>query len=269
MPTFTTRHGQLFYEDLNAQAPGPPVLLLHNFMSTGRVAWGKIALELASDYRVILPDLPGHGKSRGHPPAFDHRAMAADIASLLAHLHITRVHLAGASAGGAVALWLVQDDQLYPSPLEPVTLTLVSTTYSTNPSTTGTGMNLNVDTFDLGPNWLEATARYHDAHHGEGYFFDTLLPAFRALTPDRIIDLPGTTLTAWTLPVCIIHGEDDAIFPLELAEQMHAAFPHSELHPIPAHGHALIFRGSRHVLQIMQAFLAQHTAPTDQAQNRP
>lgn len=262
MPTFATPHGELFYEDLNAQAPGPPIVLLHNFMSTGRVAWGKIALELATDYRVILPDLPGHGRSNGHPPGFDHRAMAADVAALMAHLDINQAHIAGASAGGAVALWLVQDDHLYESPFEPVTLTLISTTYSTNPSTTGTPMNLDVESFDMGPRWLEATARYHDVHHGDGYFFATLLPALDALTPDQMIDLSGTTLVAWTLPVCIIHGANDTIFPVELAEQMHAAFPHSELHVIPDQGHALIFRGARQVMQIMQNFLAQHAEPT-------
>ncbi len=261
MPTFATRHGELFYEDLNAEAPGTPVVLLHNFMSTGRVAWGKVALELATSYRVILPDLPGHGRSRGFPPGFDHRAMAADVAALLAGLDIPRAHIGGASAGATLAQWMVQDGPQYERPLTPVTLTLVSSTYSINPATTGTAIDLRVESFNLGPNWLEVTARLQDAQQGEGYFFETMLPAFRALTPDQVIDLPRTALAAWTLPVCIIHGEDDEIFSAEIAEQMHATLPNSELHLIPQQGHALILRDSRRVLGIMQDFLARHDAP--------
>jgi pimeloyl-ACP methyl ester carboxylesterase len=58
--------------------------------------------------------------------------------------------------------------------------------------------------------------------------------------------------------VCIIHGDEDEIFPVEIARQMHAALPNSELHIIPRQFHSLIFRKSRQVGQIFGEFLQKH-----------
>ncbi len=41
---------------------GPDVVLAHGFTMTGR-AWGPFADDLASDHRLTLVDLPGHGGS--------------------------------------------------------------------------------------------------------------------------------------------------------------------------------------------------------------
>jgi pimeloyl-ACP methyl ester carboxylesterase len=231
------------------------VLLLHNFMSTGRTAWGKIADELAADYRVILPDLPGHGRSMGFPPAFDHRKMAMQIADLVQSLGLFTLHVAGCSAGGTLAEWMVADELL-----DVRTLTLVSSSYSTNPTTTGLPIDTRPEAYRAGGNWLEVTAKLHDTSQGDGYFERVLLPGYRALTPAMSIDLPLDSLSTWELPVCIIHGEEDEIFPVVLAEQMHATLPNSELHVIPRQSHSLIFRKSRQVAKIMQDFLAMHSS---------
>lgn len=52
------------------QGVGPDLVLLHGWgMHSGIM--GQLALNLASDYRVHLIDLPGHGRSRLHNKAFD------------------------------------------------------------------------------------------------------------------------------------------------------------------------------------------------------
>ena len=253
MPEFTITTGSIFYEELGPQAPQGTVLLLHNFMSNGRTAWGNVATELAQEYRVILPDLPGHGRSVGFPPGFEHRSMAQQIAALMESLGLFTAHVGGCSAGGSVAQWLVAEELL-----DVTTLTLVSTSYSVNPATTGLALDIRPETYKAGGNWLEVTAKLHDAHQGEGYFEQSLLPGYRALGPKTSIDLSLDRLATWVLPVCIIHGEEDEIFPVSLAEQMHATLPNSELHIIPHQSHSLIFRKSRQVGQIMQHFLAKH-----------
>ena len=40
----------------------PPMLLVHGLMTTG-YSWRYVVEDLASDYRVVVPDLPGHGRS--------------------------------------------------------------------------------------------------------------------------------------------------------------------------------------------------------------
>lgn len=52
----------LCYEDLGRR-DGPPVVLLHGFTVTGRVNWEPYLGAFGRDYRVVLPDLRGHGRS--------------------------------------------------------------------------------------------------------------------------------------------------------------------------------------------------------------
>lgn len=256
MSEFHTGDGVIFYEILEPDAPAArgTVVLIHNFMSTARAAWGSIAADLQGQgYRVVLPDLPGHGRSTGYPPDFSHRVMAQQVADLIDAEGIKQPHLAGCSAGGMIALWMVQDQRL-----DPATLTLVSTTYSVNPATTGVVASLDPESFRAGRSWLEATAPLHDVHQGEGYFNNTLLPGFRKLTPETAIDLEPSALSAMTMPACIIHGDEDEILPVELAHQLADGLPNSELHLVPGQSHALIFRQPWKVSGIMQDFLARH-----------
>jgi 3-oxoadipate enol-lactonase len=130
---FVTSTGFLAYEVLEAgvqPATAPSLVLLHNFMSTGRAAWGALLETLNQRYRILLPDLPGHGRSCGSPSAFNHRQMAAQLADLLVCTGFAGAHLAGCSIGGMLAQLLVVAEQL-----RPATLLLVSTTYSLNPAT--------------------------------------------------------------------------------------------------------------------------------------
>lgn len=257
MAEFQTATGIIHYEVLPATAPlqpNPPTLtLLHNFMSTGHAAWGPLLPALCQHYRVLLPDLPGHGRSRGHPGNFDYIEIAKQLATLMQSEGADNGHLAGCSMGGMVAQLLVNERFV-----QPRTLSLVSTTYSINPATTGNTAIVTPENFKAGERWMDATARLHDPHHYQGYYDEVLLPGFRALTPESAIDLPLTALQKWTLPVCLIQGEKDEFFPPFITEQMAAALPNAELHIVPEQTHALIFRQSWKVSELMLAFLGKH-----------
>ena len=47
---------------------GPPLLLLHGYPQT-HVMWRKVALRLAQDFTVVVPDLRGYGDSSKRRPA--------------------------------------------------------------------------------------------------------------------------------------------------------------------------------------------------------
>lgn len=263
MPEFETATGRIFYEVLGPEqdTDTPPewVTLLHNFMSAGQSAWGAVAETLARRYRVLLPDLPGHGRSLGHPLGFRHIEMARQLAGLMIALGAEHGHLAGCSSGGIMAQLMVHH-----SLVRPASLTLVSSTYSVNPATTGVATSLDPQDFRASRNWLEATARLHDPYRYEGYFEDTLLTGFRRLRPADAIDLPLSALREWTLPVCLIHGEDDEIFPVQLAAAMADALPDAELHIAPEQTHALIFRQAWFVRDHLVDFLGRHPQATAQ-----
>jgi pimeloyl-ACP methyl ester carboxylesterase len=90
---------------------GRPVVLLHGLMgSASLLAGGGLAQALASHgYRVILPDLRGHGDSaRPHDPArYPPDVLADDGLALIGHLGLSGYCLAGYSLGGKVVLRLL------------------------------------------------------------------------------------------------------------------------------------------------------------------
>jgi pimeloyl-ACP methyl ester carboxylesterase len=85
---------------------GTPVLCLHTAGQSG-VQWRHVAPGLAAaGYRVIVPDLPGHGRSEPAPkgPVTDLGDYAAWCAELLDVLGVRRPFVAGCSIGGKITL---------------------------------------------------------------------------------------------------------------------------------------------------------------------
>ncbi len=80
---------------------GPPVILLHPF-PVNHEFWLAVAESLATRYRVVLPDLRGHGESGiGEGPATMEKH-AADIARVMDDADVGRAPLVGVSIGGYV-----------------------------------------------------------------------------------------------------------------------------------------------------------------------
>jgi pimeloyl-ACP methyl ester carboxylesterase len=256
MPRFPTPQGYIHYE-IHGPAQAPSLTLLHNFMSSGRTAWGPMLERLSEHYRILLPDSPGHGRSQGYPAGFHHRAMAEQLADLMHDEGAQSGHLAGASSGGMIAQLMVHHGLVTPA-----SLTLVSTTYSNDSKRTGSHREVTPENFRAGSRWLEATARIHDPHHGEGYFGREILAGYRSLGPAETIDLSLGDLAGWRFPVCIIHGREDEFFPPVIAQQMADALPNARLHLLQGEPHALIFRRARAVSNLLLDFLEEVSSPS-------
>jgi 3-oxoadipate enol-lactonase len=87
---------QLFY---TIMGDGPCVMLLHPTPVDHRF-WLSVADILALRYRLILPDLRGHGQSEAGDGAITIEKLGADAVRLLDHLGIYRSMFAGSSIGG-------------------------------------------------------------------------------------------------------------------------------------------------------------------------
>jgi pimeloyl-ACP methyl ester carboxylesterase len=93
------------------EGTGEAVVLLHGFGASAAEMWTNLPLartqflpELAKQYRVIAPDLRGHGRSdKPHDPKRYGREMAEDVVRLLDHLKVKKAHVVGYSMGAAVA----------------------------------------------------------------------------------------------------------------------------------------------------------------------
>src|SRR5271165_2435406 len=78
---------------------GPPAVLLHPF-PVNHEFWLPVAEALSTRYRVILPDLRGHGESGvGEGPALMEKH-AADLAGVMDDANVGRSPLVGVSIGG-------------------------------------------------------------------------------------------------------------------------------------------------------------------------
>ena len=90
---------------------GETVVLCHGLAAGGSQFTADAAYFAALGFRVLVPDLRGHGQSvvpHGQPTSsFGIAALADDMSAMLDHAGASRVHWVGNSLGGIVALDLV------------------------------------------------------------------------------------------------------------------------------------------------------------------
>jgi magnesium chelatase accessory protein len=104
----------------HVQALGPPsadapVLLLLHGTGAATHSWRALAPRLAQSFRVVAPDLPGHGFTAMPPPeGLSLPGMAAAVAALLEALDVAPRLVVGHSAGAAVGARLVLDGRCAP-----------------------------------------------------------------------------------------------------------------------------------------------------------
>lgn len=102
---------------------GPAVVLLHGFGFTGDM-WAPLAIVLAKDHTVIVPDLRGMGMSDHPDTGYNKKNQAVDIAGVMDALKVEKADLVthdignmvgyalAAQYSGRVARWVVIDAPL-------------------------------------------------------------------------------------------------------------------------------------------------------------
>jgi pimeloyl-ACP methyl ester carboxylesterase len=100
---------RLAYQELGA---GRPVMLLHGLFSSAEINWiryGTAERIAAAGFRLILPDLRGHGQSdKPHDPAlWPEDVLARDMEALIAHLGLEGFDLGGYSLGARTVVRLM------------------------------------------------------------------------------------------------------------------------------------------------------------------
>lgn len=248
---------------------GPPVILLNGGMMT-MGAWGLVAAPLGEDFRVIGCDFRGQIFSPGEPePSLE--SHVADVIALLDSLNIDRVHVAGTSFGGFVALKLAA---LHPGRVASVTVLAAAeritpglwegsakTREAALAAAAGTGDGGKVLDLVLpatySPAYLEANAGTLGAHRRQ----TALLPRIWFLGIAGILSsLEGLDLTPdlprIQCPVLIVAGEEDRMFPLEHSQTLAAGIPRARLTVLPGGSHGMVIERPGEVAEILREFLA-------------
>lgn len=228
------------------QGQGDPVVLLHGITMTGG-QWAPVIGDLAKEYRVIVPDLRGHGRSTNPSNEFTHKQAALDVFALLDHLAVEEFKAMGISSGGMTLLHMAT---MQPSRVEAMVL-IGATSYFPEADR---AIKRALDP-DAQPE--EEWARMRQLHvHGDDQI-RALWTQFRDLG-DNYDDMNFTapylsTISARTL---LVHGDRDEYFPVNIPVAEYEAIPISYLWIVPNGSHVPIFGAmTEHFTTTALAFL--------------
>lgn len=218
---------EMYYE---LRGEGEPLILLHGGGGVG-ANWNLVFGEPPTGFRLVIPDLRGHGRSTNPSRHFTFRQCAHDVLALLDHLEIERCKAIGVSLGAKTLLHLATQQ---PSRVDAMVLASAAPYFPEQARSLMREL--------LSENRSEAEWRHMREWHQDDEQIRALWGMARAFA-DSYDDLNFTppylsTITARTL---IVHGDRDELYPVRLAVEMYESIPHGSLWVVPNGGHGLIF----------------------------
>lgn len=217
-------NGQELYFEVHGS--GKPVILLHGFSGSSQ-DWMPLLHLWGTDFKLVVPDLRGHGRSGVLSKPFRHEDAAKDVFALLDHLGIQVFSGVGISGGGNALLHMATSQQQRVK-----SMVLVSATpYFPNQAR----VIMRQYAAKLPQQQLDYLRHLHIAGDAQ---VKALLKSVTAFA-DSYDDMNFTpsllsTIEARTL---IVQGDRDPLYPVELSVDMAKAIPGSRLWIIAGGGH--------------------------------
>jgi non-heme chloroperoxidase len=275
MPFLETAQGIRIY--YRTAGDGPTLVFLHGWAMSGRV-W-RFQAGLAEKYRLVVPDLRGHGLSSAPESGYSYEVFADDLVALFGALHLDNAVLIAWSMGVQVAL------QAYPLLKERLAaLVFVSGTPRFTagadyphglPSVETKGMAFRlkrdhartVSDFsrrmfvegELHP--IQCEQIISEAIRGESPAYHALQESLASLAAADL----RTALPSVALPVLLIHGSADTICPSSASRYMAGQLPDARLVEMEGVGHAPFLSRSAEFTVLLTKFLDEIHAHDRQA----
>jgi pimeloyl-ACP methyl ester carboxylesterase len=228
--------------------PGPVVVLLHGFPFDNTM-WESQQATVGSEYRILSPDLRGHGRSVApDEPVYPVDALADDVLETLDAMGIEGpVVLGGQSMGGYVALSIADR---FPTRLRALML-FDTRSGADTPEAARVREDLAREVEAAGtaepvvrsmiPKLFSPTTRQRRADLISRIGDRMLATPARAVaaTLRGLATRPDRTgcLSRILVPTLVVCGVDDAITPLEQSRGLASAIPNARLVEIPDAGH--------------------------------
>ncbi len=241
---------------------GPDLVLLHPFPAHHGV-WMPVAEQLASRYRVILPDLRGHGNSGvGDGPATMHKH-AEDLILVLKDVGVDRAIFAGESIGGYILFefWRRHRERVKALAFCNTKATADSddarrTRLQSAEDVMKTGAEPFIDS--MLPKLLGQTTRTNrpDVVAAAKAMMMKITPAGIAAVQRGMAERPDSVSTLKTIdvPTLVLTGDEDMI-PLSEAELMKSNIPRASLKVMRKAGHYAVFEQPEEALRIIRQFI--------------
>lgn len=254
---------EIFFEDCGA---GPSVVLGHSFLCFGKM-WREQVPALSTKFRVINPDLRGHGRSSHVTRPFSLYDALSDVIAVLDQLGIERAIWCGLSIGGMVALRAalthpgrVTGMVLLDSDAGPETGLRKLKFRAMGAGTRVMGLRpflpsiarlmFGVTTRRSNPTLVDEWRRHFAGSH--------LPSVLRCLEVLMHRDSLLGRLDQITVPALVLVGEEDRSLPPLRSRRIHDRLPHSTFRLIPAAGHLSSLEQPAPVTDAILGFLAVH-----------
>ncbi len=238
MSTIKTRDGvEIFYKDWGS---GQPIVFSHGWPLSADDWDAQLLFFLSHGYRVIAHDRRGHGRSTQVGWGHDMDHYADDLASLTAHLDLKEaIHVGHSTGGGEVVHYLGRHGES-----RVAKAAIISAVPPLMVKTPANPLGLPKEVFDGLQGQLAANRSqfYYDLPAGPFYGFNR--PGAKTLEPtvwnwwrqgmmggakahyDGIVAFSQTDFTddlkTITVPVLVMHSEDDQIVPYAAAGPLSA-----------------------------------------------
>lgn len=234
---------QLAYD---RRGKGTSLVLLHGYPLDHHL-WDQVVPLLEDTFDVIVPDLRGFGESTISDTSPTMEDYASDIAGLLDYLGIQKTAIVGHSMGGYVALAFLRH---YPHRV--AGLGLVSSQVLADPPDRKEGRYKSAK--EISENGIDTVV----ATMTPKFTADEKLQAFARSSMERqqpaayigalkgMAERPDSTdlLSSLEVPVVVVHGNADALIPVDRAREVKTALPQVYLVEISGVGHMPMMEAS-------------------------
>ncbi|XTP33026.1 alpha/beta fold hydrolase [Mycobacterium sp. TJFP1] len=268
-------HGdRVAYRDVGR---GEETLLLLHGMAGSSDTWRAVLPQLAKRYRVIAPDLLGHGQSAKPRSDYSLGAFAVGLRDFLDELGISRVTVVGQSLGGGVAMQFVYQHPDYCQRLVLIssgglgqdvgwTLRLLSAPGAellmpiiAPPPVVRVGNTLR--------NWFSAvniqSPRGAEMWSAYSSLSDAQTRQAFLRTLRSVVDYRGQAVSALNrlhltsdLPLLVIWGDEDRIIPVEHGYALNEARPGCRLEILAGVGHFPHVEKPTEVVDLLEDFIS-------------
>lgn len=238
---------------------GSPLLLVHGLMVTGEM-FEPVIEHYAPRHRVIVPDLRGHGRSRGLPPPYTAAQLASDLSRLLDHLGLASAAVLGYSQGGAIAQQLVLD---HPKCCDRLVLACTYAFNMATPSEWLEGHLLPPLVYILGVKRFAKFVVSQGLEQLGKERADWLANLMASQDRKLMVSAWNATmafdsrrrLSEIGCPTLVVAGSNDQAVPIHHAKMLHDGIPGSRLVVIDGAGHGLIWTHTDELLRVTDEFL--------------
>ena len=234
-----------------------PLILIHGY-PLDSTTWNEVAPLLESDFDLIIPDLRGMGQSDAVDKTYTVADLASDIAGLLDHLKIQKAFIAGHSMGGYVALAFAH---AYPSRMRGLGM-ISSQVLADSPERREGRYKAAADVAEKGIGVVvDSMTRKLSADVRIQSFVREVIQRQK---PAGIIgslkamaerDDSSELFKSFKFPVVIVHGDADALIPVERGREMKAALPSAHYAELKGAGHLPMMESPKEVAEALQFFV--------------